>query len=128
GTIEALEEEEQNDASLVLRLTYGARSILLMGDAGLGVEAQLGAVDSDIIKIGHHGSTTASGTGFLEEVSPAAAVVSVGRYNTFGHPTEAVLSNIETVGAKCYRTDERGAVVVETNGQNLEIKTMLEKE
>lgn len=128
GTIEALEEEEQNDASLVLRLTYGARSILLMGDAGLGVEAQLGAVDSDIIKIGHHGSDTASGTGFLEEVSPAAAVVSVGRYNTFGHPTEAVLSNIETVGAKCYRTDERGAVVVETNGQNLEIKTMLEKE
>ncbi|MEG1432145.1 DNA internalization-related competence protein ComEC/Rec2 [Eubacterium sp.] len=128
GKVEALEEGEQNDASLVLRLTYGARSILLMGDAGLGVEAQLGTVDSDVIKIGHHGSATASDTGFLEQVSPAAAVVSVGRYNTFGHPDGTVLANIEAAGARCYRTDEQGAVVVETNGQNLEIKTMLEKE
>ncbi|MEG0509026.1 MAG: DNA internalization-related competence protein ComEC/Rec2 [Eubacterium sp.] len=126
--VEALPENEQNDHSTVLRLVYREASILMMGDSGFAVEDMIVTEmpESDVIKIGHHGSKYSSSEAFLKKVAPKLAIISVGQYNYFGHPTEETLKNIENAGAKCYRTDENGAVELRTNGKQLKIKTYLE--
>jgi competence protein ComEC len=122
---EPVPDEGQNEASMVLRLVYGERSFLFMGDAGLETEPQLQGVDSDVLKIGHHGSDSATGSAFLKAVSPGAAVISVGEGNPFGHPTQRVLKAVEGAGARCYRTDLQGAVEMETDGSYLKIHPYL---
>jgi len=126
---EVLPDDEQNEASLVLRLQYGDRSFLFTGDAGLTAEPQLqvALVDTDVIKIGHHGSASATSADFLREVTPKAAVISVGKYNTYGHPTQEVLNTIKATGAACYRTDQNGAVEMATDGRSLWVRTYLKQ-
>lgn len=120
-------ELEPNDNSFVLRLVYGRRAVLLTGDAEREREAELVAtrpreLRADVLKVGHHGSRTSSTPAFLAAVRPEVALVSTGVRNRFGHPhaeTEAALS---LVGARSLRTDLRGAVVVETDGERLEVR------
>jgi competence protein ComEC len=121
------DEESLNDTSLVLRLCYKDTSVLLMGDAEKTVEERLMNsayaqwLDSDVIKIGHHGSGTSTGEAFLEAVSPAAAVISTGR-NNFGHPSPKVLRLLEDKGLECFRTDESGAVFLQSDGRRIRIR------
>lgn len=118
-------EDEQNEASMILKLTYGKRTFLFTGDAGQETEDKLsGNVQADVLKVGHHGSNTASSKAFLKKVSPKAAVISVGRHNLYGHPTPQVLDRLNQTHAKIYRTDEQGAVIVTTDGNHLTIQTM----
>lgn len=110
-----------NRASVVVRMVYGSTSILLMADAEREEEERLHAayassLASTVIKIGHHGSAAASSQHFLAAVRPRLAVVCVGRRNRFGHPSRAVLRRIADRGAEVARTDEDGAVIVETDG------------
>jgi len=102
-----------NDCSIVLHVTYQNTSILYTGDMQSDVEAKLvskygAALQSDVLKVGHHGSATASSVPFLNMVKPKYAYIEVGAGNTFGHPTQAALGRLQGAGAKIFRTDTDG--------------------
>ena len=112
-----------NNTSLVVKLKYGASTMLLVGDADIEAEQFMAArygdfLSSDILKVGHHGSKTSSGDGFLKRVRPAVALVSVGVRNRFGHPSAAALDRLGSMGAKILRTDREGALVFESDGRH----------
>ena len=118
-----------NDNSLVLRVTYGARSLLLVGDAEHEAEGALLAADpsrlrADVLKVGHHGSRTSSTPAFIAAVQPREAVISAGCRNRFGHPSPATLATLAAAGVRVWRTDHDGAVVVTTDGQSLEVQAV----
>lgn len=106
--------DDVNESSIVARLQYRETSVLFTGDAGVPTEAELLTagieLDSDILKVGHHGSDTASTTNFINSVSPDIAVISVGE-NTFGHPKPSVLRRLQYLGINIKRTDELGDIV-----------------
>ena len=118
---DALASGEPNDASLVLRLTWGEVSFLLTGDIEAGGEEALlrsdAALRSVVLKVPHHGSATSSSAAFVRAVRPAVAVVSVGEDNTFGHPSSAALDRLRD--ALLLRTDRHGTVTLETDGERL---------
>ncbi len=101
-----------NDDSLVMRMGYGAASVLLEGDAQSRSEQAMlahGRVEaSTLLKVGHHGSKTSTTPEFLAAVHPQDAVVSVGKHNTFGHPRMEVLQRLQDAGVKTVRTDRAG--------------------
>jgi beta-lactamase superfamily II metal-dependent hydrolase len=102
-----------NDCSIVLRVTYQNTSILYTGDMQSDMEAKLVAtygsgLQSDVLKVGHHGSSTASSMAFLNAVKPKYAYIEVGAGNNFGFPAQSTLSNLQAVGATVYRTDTDG--------------------
>ena len=76
-----------------------------------------------ILKVGHHGSVTATGADFLEAVKPQAAIISCGQRNKFRHPHKATLGKLTGVGCKIFRTDLSGAVTIKTDGQTYSIVT-----
>ncbi|MEK7569303.1 MAG: ComEC/Rec2 family competence protein [Patescibacteria group bacterium] len=106
-----------NDGSVVGKLTYGETEIMLMGDATKETEKIIlaensrEALDSDILKVGHHGSKTSTSTEFVEAVSPEYALISAGRDNRYGHPHLGVLESLTASGAKIFRTDLNGTIV-----------------
>ncbi len=108
--------KDDNDTSVVAKLISGGRSALFTGDIGFKIENKLmesGAnINSDILKISHHGSKYATSSKFLETVSPEIAVISVGK-NSYGHPTEELLSRINNYGAAVKRTDLDGDIRIE---------------
>jgi|GEM_PF-4822722 len=112
---------DENDLSLVMRLSYGDMDFLFTGDIGhkteriLAEQTELGA---EVIKIAHHGSDTSSDKAFIEAVSPQAAVISVGKNNVFFHPSESTLEALHEHNAAVYRTDENGDITfkVRKNG------------
>ena len=98
-----------NDDSLILRLEYGSARALFLADASAETAAGL-AGDVDLIKVAHHGARDGTNAALLAETTPSAAVISVGRDNNYGHPTEQVLKLLEASGAQIYRTDLSGAI------------------
>lgn len=114
---------DANQISAVVRMTYGAFSMLLTGDAGAEVESELvsrygAALESRILKLGHHGSSTSSSGPFLDVVAPELAVVSAGRRNRYGHPSAEVLAAVESREIPLARTDREGTIslMVEAGG------------
>ena len=118
-------ESDADNASLTLRLVYGDVSVLLTGDIFAAAERALldgGApLDSDVLKVPHHGSDSSSTHAFISAVSPSAAVISVGANNHFGHPDADVVGRLrEFVGeGMLFRTAERGTVEFATDGERL---------
>ena len=113
-----------NNQSLVVKLCYGDRTMLLTGDAGTEVEHKLEFVckdllSSDVLKVGHHGSSTSSSDSFLRNVHPSVALISVGKLNKFKHPSRFVISRLRNLGIEIHRTDLEGAVIVQTDGRSL---------
>jgi competence protein ComEC len=120
--------DDLNDTSLVLRLTYGQMSFLFMGDASLNVESQMlqtvsAQLTSTVLKVGHHGSNSASSQAFLEAVRPSVAVYSAGAGNSYGHPHRETLARLEAVRAIIYGTDVHGSVLITTDGTTYEVQT-----
>jgi len=101
-----------NEQSVVLLVTYGTTRLLLTGDAGLPTEAHLaGRVGRvTLLKIGHHGSRSATSDRWLDELQPAEAVISVGTRNRYGHPAPEVLDRLRAHGITVRRTDQRGTI------------------
>ncbi len=114
---------DNNLWSAVVRIEYGKRSFLFMGDAEVENESDIleygEYVDSDVIKLGHHGSSTSSSKRFIEAVSPDAAVVSCKMGNSYGHPHKETLELLEKEGVQLYRTDEQGDIVFYCDKENI---------
>lgn len=119
--------DDLNNYSVVLRLTYGSTAYLFMGDAEKKSEKAIlesGAnVSADVLKVGHHGSSTSTGSGFLEEVSPDICIIQCGAGNTYGHPHKDTVEAIEKAGAKWYSNDRDGTIIVYSDGERLYIQT-----
>ena len=113
-----------NNSSLVSKLVCAGVKILLAGDAEQAEEKELLQVEADlsadIIKVGHHGSDTASSEEFLAKVKPQYAIIEVGK-NDFGLPSLRVIKRLERRGVKIYRTDQSGTIVIKKNDQKIEI-------
>lgn len=119
---EDTEYSDLNDASAVVRLQYGETVFLFTGDAGEMIEEDLCDfnIDSDVLKVGHHGSETSSSEAFIQKVSPEIAIISCGENNSYGHPNEVTLETLKEYDADIYRTDESGTIIV-TADQNKKI-------
>ena len=119
--------KSSNDSSNVLKLTYHNFSVLFTGDLPQTQEKYLlnKNIASTILKVAHHGSKTSSSQEFLEHVRPQLAIISVGKYNSFGHPSKEVLDRLNNLPTKILRTDEKGAIVIYTDGYNYSLKTFL---
>jgi competence protein ComEC len=117
----------RNDDSLVIDVRFGSVSILLMGDAGEPVEAaiaaRLRAAPLRILKAGHHGSRTSTSALLLDAARPAAALISAGRGNFYGHPSPAVIARMRQRGIQMFRTDSDGQVDLTTDGRTVEVTT-----
>ena len=123
-TANVLEDEvtgsgpDANDLSIVLLAKYDGRKILFTGDAGsmvekrLILEKNLLLSETDVLKVGHHGSRSASSEGFLQTIKPQYAIISCGKKNHYGHPHEETLMQLQTIGARVYRTDQCGAIIL----------------
>ena len=132
--IEVLSPEEKaeelkaglNNSSLILKLTFGRRSFLFTGDAELeeqrGLIRRGAALKADVLKVPHHGSRSLLPE-LVEQVEPEVAIISVGAHNTFGHPAQSTLDLLYRAGAQVYRTDQDGALIVETDGNKLQVRT-----
>jgi len=112
-----------NNTSIVLRIVYGNTSFLFTGDAEREVEQALlnrGAnIGATVLKVGHHGSDTSTSYLWLRQVMPEFAVISVGTGNTYGHPTDDVLSRLRDAEVKTFRTDMQGDVICTSNGSSV---------
>jgi len=126
---ELIEDDEGdcNFLSLVAMLNYKENGFLLTGDATKETEEELILkglnLKADVLKAGHHGSKYSSGLDFLKEVEPEYAIISVGKDNDFGHPSLRVLDNFRKIKAEVLRTDKKGDIIFESNGQILTLKT-----
>ncbi|HEY4484521.1 MAG TPA: ComEC/Rec2 family competence protein [Candidatus Paceibacterota bacterium] len=117
---------KRNNGGIVLKLIFGAQSVLLTGDIEKQVENKLVSagvnIDSDFLKIAHHGSKTSTTEEFIKKVSPLAAFIEVGRNNKYGHPTEEVMKRLADFKIPYYRTDIDGTVELVLDGENYSIK------
>ena len=108
-------------ASVVGELAFASSTVLFMADAEAALERELirrGEIRPvDVLKVGHHGSKTSTSEALLGASRPRLAVISVGRKNRYGHPTQEVLDRLERFGIQTYRTDQDGDVVLVSNGR-----------
>ena len=113
-----------HDAMVVSKLVYASSSVMLMGDAEKYFEYRLllsGAdLKADILKIGHHGSKTSTAEDFVAAVLPSYAVISVGRKNRYGHPTQQTLDTLAKFNIKTFRTDQDGDIKFVSDGKRFE--------
>jgi competence protein ComEC len=117
----------RNDDSLVARVRFGRVEVLLTGDVGPEFESAFGRDAASppirLLKLAHHGSRTSSSESFLDAYGPAAALVSAGQDNLFGHPSPVVLARLRQRGVPVFRTDRDGAIIVETDGREARVRT-----
>ncbi|KKR70938.1 MAG: internalization-related competence protein ComEC/Rec2 protein [Candidatus Roizmanbacteria bacterium GW2011_GWB1_40_7] len=118
-----IKSDNPHDNNVVSRLSYGRIDFLLMGDGEKGEELKLvqagDNLESEVLKVGHHGSKTSSNPLFLEEVNPEYALISVGAKNRYGHPAQITLDNLLAAGAKILRTDIDSTIEFKTDGDSL---------
>jgi len=118
---------DPNEASAVAVIQYDQVRFLMTGDAEAGEEQWMLAHDAqalraDVLKVGHHGSSTSSTPAFLDAVQPKLALISVGAENTYGHPSPAVVRSLVERGVQVLRTDYAGTVVIRTDGRSLDVE------
>lgn len=119
-------EEDINNSSLIIKLTYKNNSFLFTGDTTKEVEDKILDKDlnSNLLKVSHHGSNDASSANFLVRVHPNYAIISVGKENDYHHPHQVTLDKLERLETKVYRTDQDGTIIVKSDGENINIETI----
>ena len=116
--------DDMNQLSLVLLVEYSGRRLLITGDISGEVEQSLLPLGHvDVLQVAHHGSGASSCREFLEDLSPEHALISCGRNNDYGHPHAVVLERLEAVGARIWRTDEQGSIVVRIREGQITVET-----
>ncbi|CCJ33880.1 MULTISPECIES: ComEC/Rec2 family competence protein [Caloramator] len=116
--------EDLNNYSAVLMISYDQNKILLMGDAEKPSEDEIIKkfdVKADILKVGHHGSSSSTGSRFLNKVNPSYAVISCGKNNDYGHPHRETLSLLKKNNINILRTDLDGTIIFLLDGQKIEL-------
>lgn len=120
--------EDLNNYSVGIKLTYGSTSFILAGDAETISEGEMldnGInLSADVVKLGHHGSTSSSSDSYLETINPQFAVISTGVGNQYGHPHLETLQKILDRDINLYRTDKQGTIIFTSNGTNITVNTM----
>ncbi|MBQ6626005.1 MAG: MBL fold metallo-hydrolase [Ruminococcus sp.] len=115
--------DNYNDYSVIVKAVCGDNSFLFTGDMETYAEKELLAentdLKSDVLKVGHHGSTTSSSNAFLDAVSPDYAVIMCGKGNEYGHPHLETLDNLNARGITVYRTDELSSIVAFSDKNNI---------
>ena len=111
------DKDDYNNCSIVIKMDFNNVCYLFTGDAEESVESSRKWPHIDVLKVGHHGSNTSSSKNFLEQIKPEVALISVGQGNTYGHPTQATLKRLSNIGAKIYRTDENGTILLIEKGE-----------
>ncbi|MPN06609.1 ComE operon protein 3 [bioreactor metagenome] len=121
------ETRSSNESSAVIKVTYGSHSFLITGDLEAkgeqGILTEGLPVNCTVLKVGHHGSKTSTTAEFLAVAQPRYAVISVGYNNRFGHPHADVIKRLSERNIEIYRTDQHGAVIFQSDGENLHIDT-----
>ena len=119
-----------NNYSTVFKISYGQHSIIMTGDAENQIEKEILRVDEDIkatiLKVGHHGSKTATTQEFLDAIKPKYALISCGQNNKFNHPSKEVLERLDKQKIEIFRTDELGTVTLTITKKDLIFKTAAE--
>ena len=117
--------DDSNNSSIVVRVEYGNTSFLFMGDAEYEEENEIlhagRDIKSDVIKLGHHGSASSTSEALINAVNPKYAIISVGKNNSYGHPTNEVLNRVSAHGIKIYRTDLNGDITIYSDGNKVDI-------
>lgn len=118
--------DDLNNVSAVVKLKCEDKSFLFMGDAESRAELDILSggedVSCNVLKVGHHGSTTSSSEQFLEKARPEYAVISCGKGNKYGHPHKETLDKLKQIHANVLRTDEMGTIIIKTDGHNLQVE------
>jgi competence protein ComEC len=119
-----------NNDSLAFQLRFGARTFLLTGDIERKIENQVMgsnvSIDSNVLKVAHHGSRSLTTEEFLARVNPLLAVISVAEHSPFGHPHLEVLKRLRRKSIEVFRTDQNGAITISTDGNQLRVNTFLD--
>ena len=123
------EYKDLNNYSIVTKLTYGNNRFLFTGDAEKESENEMLSkgydLSCDILKLGHHGSSTSTTNKFLTAASPAVAIVSCGKDNDYGHPHKEIMNKLNNNHITVYRTDSDGTILAQTDGNTYSITTDL---
>lgn len=121
---EDISEDDMNGASVGMKLVHGSNSFVLCGDAEERSEARMAetfgkSLEADVLKCGHHGSSTATTDTFLKAVNPTWAVISCGADNSYGHPHQEVLEKLAEDDVQVYRTDQLGTITAVSDGEEI---------
>lgn len=123
--------EDLNNYSIVCKLKYGNTSFIFTGDAESVSESEILAkqldIQANVLKIGHHGSTSSTTQAFLDKVNPQYAVISCGKDNDYGHPHKETIDKLNAKSIKIFRTDMNGTIIANSNGQTITFNTNLIK-
>lgn len=115
--------ENLNNYSPVMKIEYGKTSFLFTGDAQNDIEEEILSnnddISADILKIGHHGSSTSTSDNFLKKVNPSIGVISVGEGNVYNHPNDDILERLKKNKVTIYRTDTNGTIILSSDGKSI---------
>lgn len=117
-----LDKDNLNLSSIVIRTVFGNNSFLFMGDSETENEKTIQWPKTDVLKLGHHGSSTSTSAAFLKQVQPSYAVIMAGKDNSYGLPKSTILNRIKEQNAVIYRTDENGTIQMISDGNKIEIE------
>lgn len=119
--------EDSNNTSIIAKLSFGQSDFLFAGDIYTSAEKELVekgvGLESEVLKIAHHGSKTSTSSEFLEKVLPEIAVIQLSTNNPYGHPHQEVLERLQKYEVEVLRTDENGDIEIVSDGNNLKVKT-----
>ena len=117
------EYKDNNNNSIVIRLTYGNTTFLMTGDAEEEAEEDMLSsglpLSADVLKLGHHGSSSSTSDDFLSAVNPTWAVISCAEGNKYGHPHAETMNKLRAAGISVFRTDEQGTITATTDGTTI---------
>ena len=126
--VENLFSDNLNDYSPIIKITFFNNSFLFTGDAEISTEESVlsenNNLNCDILKVGHHGSSTSTSSNFLTSVNPSVAIISVGKNNSYGHPTSELLSLLDYFNIRTIRTDIHGTIIAISDGKNISISSV----
>ena len=126
--LENISSDNLNDYSPIIKITFVNNSFLFTGDAEVSTESMIisenNNLNCDILKVGHHGSSTSTSSSFLALVNPSVAIIPVGKNNSYGHPTPEVLSLLNSYNIRTFRTDINGTIIAISDGKNINISTL----
>jgi competence protein ComEC len=117
--------EDLNNYSPIIKIQYGSTSFLFTGDAQKDVEEEIlkdnDDISADVLKVGHHGSSTSTSKDFLSKVNPSIAVISVGKDNIYNHPNKETLKLLNANNIATYRTDTNGTILISSDGNKITV-------